>query len=88
METHEIKTYSYNELPENIKEKVMEKYYDINTDYEWWDCLEYELKEMGIELISFDIDHYKCELKFINGGHERHTGRSGEAPGASPVLAR
>ena len=70
MITHEIKTYSYNELPENIKEKVMEKYYNINTDHEWWDFLEYELKEMGIELSSFDIDHYKCELKFINGGHE------------------
>ena len=71
MKIHEIKTYSYNELPENIKEKVMEKYYNINTDHDWWDFLEYELKEMGIELISFDIFRgSKCELKFINGGHE------------------
>ena len=71
MKTHEIKTHSYNELPENIKEKVMEKHYDINVShFDWWDFLEYELKEMWLELISFDIDHYKCELKFINGGHE------------------
>ena len=70
MKTEKINTFNYNELPDNIKEKVIEKHYDINVDFEWWDHLEYELKEMGIELISFDIDHYKCELKFINGGHE------------------
>ena len=70
MKTEKINTFNYNELPDNIKEKVIEKHCDINVDFEWWDHLEYELKEMGIELISFDIERYKCELKFINGGHE------------------
>ena len=37
MKIHEIKTYSYNELPENIKEKVMEKKFKKisgTSDYE------------------------------------------------------
>lgn len=29
--------YKYDELPEESKEKVLEKHYDINVDYEWWD---------------------------------------------------
>ena len=68
MKMHTIKTYNYNELPESMKEKVIANYNYINVDDEWWDHIEYELKEMGIKLISFD--EYKCELEFINCGHE------------------
>lgn len=29
--------YNYDELPEDVKEKVIQNLYDINVDYEWWD---------------------------------------------------
>jgi hypothetical protein len=29
--------YEFNELPEDIQDEVVEKLYDINVDYEWWD---------------------------------------------------
>lgn len=29
--------YNYDELPDDVKEKVIENLYDINVDYEWWD---------------------------------------------------
>lgn len=31
-----IKTWTYEDLPEDIKEKVLEKYWDINIDHEWY----------------------------------------------------
>jgi hypothetical protein len=30
------KVYEYNELSEDIKQKVLEKFADVNVDYDWW----------------------------------------------------
>lgn len=37
METREYKVYKFHELPEDARQRAIEKHYDINVDYEWWD---------------------------------------------------
>jgi hypothetical protein len=37
MEIKEIKTFKFNELNEKAKEKAIEKMWDINVDYDWWE---------------------------------------------------
>lgn len=32
------KVYEFDELPESVQAKVLEKLYDINVDYKWHDC--------------------------------------------------
>jgi hypothetical protein len=58
-----IKTYlTYDELTEDQKLKVLEKYYDINTDYEWYEHLtEYyqeKLQKLGFYKISFEFSGF------------------------------
>ena len=39
MEERTIKVYPYSELSDQAKQKVIKKFYDINTDYEWYDYI-------------------------------------------------
>lgn len=56
MKTVEIKLYEFNELPEDIQEKVIEKNYDININYDWWEGIYDDAENIGLEITSFDID--------------------------------
>ena len=53
---YEIKCYQFDELSEETKEKVIEEMWDINVNYEWWDSTYEDAKNVGIKIISFDID--------------------------------
>ena len=52
MKENIVLTYEYKELPEEIKEKIIENLRDINVDYDWWKyTIEYQtqqLEEYGI----------------------------------------
>jgi hypothetical protein len=49
-----VKLYEYDELSEEAQEKVIEKYSDINTNYDWWDTTYEDTKEIG-KLMGIDI---------------------------------
>ena len=60
----EIETFRFNELKKDIKEEVLDRYRDINTDYDGWyydDYINEEIaKKYGLEVnskeICFDLD--------------------------------
>lgn len=61
VKTIKIKTYEYDDLPsENAKEKVVNRFQDMNVDYgDWYGDFPYEdLKEIGLtgENLYFDLD--------------------------------
>jgi hypothetical protein len=56
MKTISTIVYSFDELDENIQSKVIEKARYINVDYDWYESLFYDAKNMGIKIQSFDID--------------------------------
>ena len=58
-----IKTYSFDELSEEAKKKAIEKYADINTDDEWYEYLEEDAENIGIQITDFDIYRYECNGK-------------------------
>lgn len=39
MRTKEITVYGFSELADDIQENVLNHFRDINTDYQWYDCL-------------------------------------------------
>jgi len=47
--------YEFEELDEAVKEKVIEKFHDINTDYDWWEHI-YEMYMDRDTETGFDID--------------------------------
>lgn len=65
METINVKLYSFNELKEDIKNKVIQDNYDINTNYDWWECTYDTFNECGIKIDSFDLYRKHIEIDNI-----------------------
>jgi myo-inositol catabolism protein IolC len=63
--TKEYKVYSFEELSEESQQKAIEKLYDINVDYEWWDCTYMDAETVGIKITGFDLDRSRhCTGEF------------------------
>lgn len=54
-ETKVIGIYSFDELPEEAKQKALENLSDINVDYDWWDYNYEDAENIGLILNEFDI---------------------------------
>lgn len=59
MKTVEINLYKFNELSEEVKQKVLNNLYDINVMHDWWDFIYEDAGTIGIELNGFGLDRYK-----------------------------
>lgn len=71
METIQINIYSFNELSEQIKEKVINDNCEINVDYNWWQFVENDANQNGLKINSFDIDRGNyCDLEFMYSSYE------------------
>lgn len=55
METRTYKVYKFKELTEEQQRKVIERYADINVDYEWWDSTYEDAKTVGVKIDGFDL---------------------------------
>jgi len=66
METRTYKVYKFGELSEEQQAKVLEHYYDINVDYEWWDSTYEDAKTVGLKVKGFDLGRgSSCEINYI-----------------------
>jgi hypothetical protein len=64
MKTIEIKVYWFGELPEEAKRKAVENMYDINVNYDWWDCIYEDADQICCKINGFDIGRGQyCELE-------------------------
>lgn len=50
-----LKVYSFNELSEEARERVLRDVNDINLDYEWYQYICDDALVIGLEIESFDI---------------------------------
>jgi len=61
MKIKHVKTWKLNELPEDTKQKAIEKLYDINIEFgDWWDQIYEDAADVGIKITSFNIDRGSC----------------------------
>lgn len=52
-----IKTYyQFDELTPDAQQKASEKLWDINVDYEWWDFILEDAKNIGLQIDEFDLE--------------------------------
>lgn len=58
--TIEQTVYTYQDLllNEDLKRKVLQKLWDINVDYEWWEFIFDDASNIGIKILEFDLDHH------------------------------
>lgn len=52
----ETKVYTWDELTDEQKERALNKLWDINVEFEWWDGIYYDAAGVGIKITSFDLD--------------------------------
>lgn len=59
--------YKFDELSDDAKDKAVERLYDINVDYDWWQWTYDDAEEIGLKLTGFDLDRGSyCKGEFIN----------------------
>ena len=65
MKTIEIQLFKFDELSDKAKEKALIEYYDWNVNFDWWDNVYEDAKNVGITINGFDIDRGNyCEIEF------------------------
>ena len=80
MRVKEIKCYEFKELSKEAKQKAIQECSEINTDYEWWDCIYEDAEMAGIKITEFDVsyrqnikgkltDSMEDSIKYILGEH-------------------
>ena len=66
METREYKVYKYDELTEEQQQKVLGNYDYINVDFDWWEYMYEDAKNVLLKIDSFDFDRDRhCTGNFI-----------------------
>lgn len=63
MRTIETVVYKFEELSDKAKDKALEKLWDINVSYEWWDYYFDEAKNLGFVITRFDERSIDGKLK-------------------------
>ena len=65
-DTKITKVYRFEELSEEAQEKAMERLYEINVDYEWWENVYEDAKNIGIRIEGFDLGRGSyCRGQFL-----------------------
>lgn len=71
MKTISVKLYSFNELNEQSKQKVLKELECINVNDNWWEFIYEDAERIGLKLTGFDLDRNKhAKGEFILSANE------------------
>jgi len=63
--------YDYDDLPEDIQQKILEKFAAINVDFEWWECTYEDATNVLLKITSFELDRSRnITGEFVEGAEE------------------
>jgi len=65
MREQTVRLYRFDELADSVREKVLQNFADVNVDYDWFDFVYDDAKNVGLEITSFDIDRRDIGIKFL-----------------------
>ena len=85
MKTKTIEIYSFDELGETAQAKVIDTMRDLNTDYEWYDFIYDDVKEIG-SMLGIEIDNIYFSGFYSQGDGAQFTGSYAYSKGASKRL--
>lgn len=70
MKTKTINVYSFDELSEDAKNKVVSKFEDINVSYSWWESTYEDAENVGVKITSFDTYRQSIDGNFLLSSFE------------------
>lgn len=56
MKTKRIKIYSFDELSAEAQQKAINGHSSINVDFDWWESIYEDAKNIGLKITGFDLD--------------------------------
>lgn len=56
MKIKTIETFKFSELSERAKQKALQKFYDINVSFAWWEHVYEDASRCGVKITGFDLD--------------------------------
>lgn len=66
--TREFKVFTFAELSEEAREKVLQDMCDLNVNYDWWDCTYEDAQIIGCKISSFDTGRANSiEFELLTG---------------------
>lgn len=65
-----VKYYQFGELSDDVQSKVIDKMWDINVDYDWWESTYEDAERVGLKLTGFDIERHYCHGEFIDSAEK------------------
>lgn len=66
-ETKTINIFKFNELSEEAKANARMRLGDINLDHVWWEFVYSDAKDVGVEIVEFDLGRgNSCKLRIAN----------------------
>ena len=64
VETTTRNIYTWDELNDEQQEKAIEKLWDLNVDYDWWDGVYEDASSVGLTISGFDLGRaMKCDVE-------------------------
>jgi hypothetical protein len=69
MRAIKVKLYQFEELSAEAKENAIERNRTMNVEHDWWDCTCESMKEVGVEINSFDIYYRNINIKIEDSEH-------------------
>jgi hypothetical protein len=70
IETTTRELYTFDELTEEAQHKAIESLYDINVDYEWWDCVYEDAERAFLKITDFDFAGSYCHGSLMHGAED------------------
>jgi hypothetical protein len=71
MKTVKVTLFAINELTDEVKSKVLDKFRDINVNDDWRDSIYDDAKEIGLKITSFNLDRNRhAKGKFLLAANE------------------
>lgn len=61
-----ITVYKFEELSEKVQGKVIDKLAELSFDYDWWDFIYDDAKQVGIKINGFDIYAGYCKAEYTD----------------------
>ena len=64
VETTTRNIYTWEELNDEQQEKAIDKLWDLNVDYDWWDGVYEDASSVGLTISGFDLGRaMKCDVE-------------------------
>lgn len=65
MRTKSYNVYKFDELSEEAKERALDSLRNVNFERDWWDVVYEDAKNIGLEIIDFDLEGNACNGKLV-----------------------